>query len=122
MIDRRMMARGRTVPMRGASARTEASMVTRHPAIAPLLRPRPLWASLGLALAGLMPGLAPAPAAAQYMALTAPAPRPAAPEPPKPVPSATRAAEHAFNGQLPNQRTGHGRERVVRDICIGCDR
>jgi len=56
------------------------------------------------------------------MALTAPAPRPAAPEPPKPVPPPTRAAEHAFNGSLPNQRTGHGRERVVRDICIGCDR
>jgi hypothetical protein len=56
------------------------------------------------------------------MALTAPAPKPAAPEPPKPVPPPTRAAEQAFDGHLPNQRTGHGRERVVRDICIGCDR
>lgn len=97
-------------------------MAMRRPETAPRVRARPRCASLVLALAGLMPGLASAPAAAQYMALTAPAPRPAAPEPPKPVPPPTRAAEHAFNGSLPNQRTGHGRERVVRDICIGCDR
>ncbi|KQT83650.1 hypothetical protein ASG51_16005 [Methylobacterium sp. Leaf465] len=97
-------------------------MATRRPATAPLGRARPRWASLGLALAGLVPGFAPAPAAAQYMALTAPAPKPAAPEPPKPVPPPTRAAEQAFDGHLPNQRTGHGRERMVRDICIGCDR
>lgn len=79
----------------------------------------------GLLACALAPGLvlAPLPAAAQFMALT-PSPRSDAvpPEPRKPVPPTTRAAEHAFNGQLPNQRTGTGRQRVVRDICIGCDR
>lgn len=71
-------------------------------------------------------GIAPLPAFAQYMALTVP-PRPdtpsaISPEPRKPVPPAARSADRAFDGHLPNQRTGVGRQRVVRDICIGCDR
>lgn len=64
------------------------------------------------------------PCAAQNMALTPPAPPPNAspsepvrhPEPP------ARPQLHAFSGELPNQRTGPMRNRVVRDICIGCDR
>ncbi len=28
----------------------------------------------------------------------------------------------AFEGKLPNQGTGPMNERVLRDICIGCDR
>jgi hypothetical protein len=64
------------------------------------------------------------PCAAQNMALTPPAPRPNTvpsepvrhPEPP------ARPQLHAFSGELPNQRTGPMRNRVVRDICIGCDR
>lgn len=84
------------------------------------------WALAALSVAGLISGLAlPAPAAAQYMALTAPAPTPSqppVPQPARPVPPVARAAEHAFNGSLPNQRTGPSRQRVVRDICIGCDR
>jgi len=70
--------------------------------------------------------VSPLPASAQYMALTAP-PRPdaaraVAPVAQKPVPPPSRPAEHAFGGQLPNQRIGPARQRVVRDICIGCDR
>ena len=75
----------------------------------------------------LMAGLAFAPstAPAQYMALTPPMPDPSrtlAPAAPKPVAPQGRAAEHAFAGTLPNQRTAPARDRVVRDICIGCDR
>ncbi|KQP30553.1 hypothetical protein ASF49_13680 [Methylobacterium sp. Leaf104] len=99
-------------------------MATRRPATAPRERAFSRRSPLSLALAGLALGLGSAPAAAQYMALTAPAPapRPASPEAPKPVAPTARPVEHAFNGQLPNQRTGLGRQRVVRDICIGCDR
>ena len=64
------------------------------------------------------------PCAAQNMALTPPAPPANAsssepvrhPEPP------ARPQLHAFSGELPNQRTGPMRSRVVRDICIGCGR
>jgi hypothetical protein len=108
------------VPIHTLSTGSEPPMATRRPATAPLDRARP--ALLSLTLAGFALGIASGPAAAQYMALTAPAPKPAAPEPPKPVPPTARPVEHAFNGQLPNQRTGQGRQRVVRDICIGCDR
>lgn len=85
----------------------------------------PFRVSMGLVCA-LGIGIAPLPASAQYMALTVP-PRPdtpsaIAPELRKPVPPAARPADHAFDGHLPNQRTGVGRQRVVRDICIGCDR
>lgn len=102
-------------------------MATRRPATSLPGDAGPRRTPLGLALAAVAMGfgLAPAPVAAQYMALTATAPTqppPAVPEPPKPVPPAARPVEHAFNGPLPNQRTGPGRQRVVRDICIGCDR
>ncbi|MGU3358774.1 hypothetical protein ACLBWX_00410 [Methylobacterium sp. M6A4_1b] len=97
-------------------------MATRRPAIVSPACAFLRWSPPSLVLAGLALGLASVPAAAQYMALTAPTPRPASPEPPKPVPPMARPVEHAFNGQLPNQRTGPGRHRVVRDICIGCDR
>lgn len=114
-------------------------MATRRPASAALdevlalcpvrMRAVARFSMIGLGISGLgMIGLAITllPARAQYMALTPPntAPTPmAAPEASKPAaPMAARPAEHAFNGQLPNQRTGTGRQRVVRDICIGCDR
>ncbi|MBX9931740.1 MAG: hypothetical protein K2Y56_09420 [Methylobacterium sp.] len=74
-------------------------------------------ALLGLALGG-------APASAQHMALTpggeAPAGRPA-PVVERNVPPSRPRAE-VLGGELPNQRTGPMRQRVVRDICIGCDR
>ena len=73
---------------------------------------------LGVALASVSP------CAAQNMALTPPPPPANAvrsepvrhPEPP------ARPQLQAFGGELPNQRTGPMRNRVVRDICIGCDR
>ncbi|MCJ2127932.1 hypothetical protein [Methylobacterium sp. E-045] len=73
---------------------------------------------LVVALASASPGMA------QNMAFTPPEPRPS-PVPSEPVrhpePPA-RPQLHAFGGELPNQRTGPMRNRVVRDICIGCDR
>lgn len=79
--------------------------------------------ALILGLAILVTGQA-SPAAAQYMVLTHPgAPPPAAetapPAAPLPPP---RPTARILDGELPNQRTGPKRERVVRDICIGCDR
>lgn len=79
-------------------------------------------------LAGLIAGLALAPSVAsgQYMALTPPMPadtRPAAaPDARRAVPLQGRPAEHAATGTLPDQRTGSSRQRILRDICIGCDR
>lgn len=79
-------------------------------------------------LAGLIAGLALAPsvASAQFMALTPPMPTDthpaAAPDARRAVPVRNRAAEHASTGTLPHQRTGPSRMRVLRDICIGCDR
>ena len=79
-------------------------------------------------LSGLIVGLALTPSAAsgQYMALTPPMPadtRPAAaPDARKAAPLPGRPAEHATTGALPDQRTGSSRQRVLRDICIGCDR
>ena len=85
-----------------------------------------LVAAAGRWLSCLLLAAIPSAASAQYMALTAPPkpdlPRAAPPDAPKPVPLPARPAEHAFNGSLPNQRTGPARQRVVRDICIGCDR
>lgn len=84
-------------------------------------RPRPLRRRLPVILALI---LVPGAAAAQGMALTAP--RVAALSPrtvplPPPRPGETREAEPiAPAGRLPNQTTGSRRDRVVRDICIGC--
>jgi hypothetical protein len=63
----------------------------------------------------------------------APVPSPAATAPPAPVPPPAQAdltgprrprtlgsGFPSTDGQLPNQRTGPRRERVVHDICIGC--
>ncbi len=64
------------------------------------------------------------PARAQYMALTpedAPAHKAEIAPPPAPLPP-PRPSARVLDGDLPNQRTGPKRERVVRDICIGCDR
>ena len=64
------------------------------------------------------------PALAQYMVLThegAPASKAEIVPPPAPLPP-PRPTARALDGELPNQRTGPKRERVVRDICIGCDR
>lgn len=75
---------------------------------------------LGLAWTGL--GIAPA--LAQYMALThadAPAHKPEIAPSPAPLPP-PRPSARVLDGELPNQRTGPKRERVVHDICIGCDR
>lgn len=64
------------------------------------------------------------PGQAQNMAFTPPAPlaRPAPAEAPKRPDPPLRPASHSIEGELPNQRTGPARNRVVRDICIGCDR
>ncbi|MCC0809398.1 hypothetical protein FPV16_24910 [Methylobacterium sp. W2] len=64
------------------------------------------------------------PCFAQNMALTPPPPPPSAvPSEPVRYPGPPpRPQLHAFGGELPNQRTGPMRNRVVRDICIGCDR
>ena len=91
----------------------------------PRLRP----ALLALLLA---PGLAPMRATAQEasqamsqgMALTAPrvaglSARSVPLPPPRPG-EAAEAAPIAPAGRLPNQATGPRRDRVVRDICIGC--
>ena len=66
------------------------------------------------------------PCLGQYMALTNhEAPEalhgmvPAPGKWPKPP---VRPSDHLLAGDLPNQRTGLMHERVVRDICIGCDR
>lgn len=86
---------------------------------------RPLPA--GILMLGLLwssPGLA------QYMALTnhgaAAAIKPEAVLPPALPPTVPlpppRPAARLLDGELPNQRTGPKHERVVRDICIGCDR
>ena len=56
------------------------------------------------------------------------APRPPTEPPPTPViatpgPKRPRGFGGLFpdeGGRLPNQRTGHRHEHVVRDICIGC--
>ncbi len=56
------------------------------------------------------------------------APRPPTEPPPTPViavpgPKRLRGLGGRFpdeGGRLPNQRTGHRHEHVVRDICIGC--
>ncbi|WP_019903713.1 hypothetical protein [Methylobacterium sp. 77] len=64
------------------------------------------------------------PGLAQNMALT-PVVKPSSPGPAEPVKHPDpppRPQLHAFGGELPNQRTGPMRPRVVRDICIGCDR
>ncbi|WP_336491426.1 hypothetical protein [Methylobacterium nigriterrae] len=65
--------------------------------------------------------------AVQGMALTlprlpagAPPPPPERPAPARPSPSRAEAAPPPA-GRLPGQLTGRMRERVVRDICIGCD-
>ncbi|GJE16976.1 hypothetical protein [Methylobacterium marchantiae] len=64
------------------------------------------------------------PGSAQNMALTPPLPQtnPVPAEPAKYPEPPPRPQRHAFGGELPNQRTGPTRPRVVRDICIGCDR
>lgn len=65
------------------------------------------------------------PGLAQYMALTnhaAPAVTPAAAVPPMVPMPPPRPTARILDGELPNQRTGPKHERVVRDICIGCDR
>lgn len=77
--------------------------------------------TLGLILAGLA---SIGDAAAQGMMLTAP--REPAPQTTEPPPRRTLAltaqrAEPKPDGRLPNQSTGPKRERVVRDICIGCN-
>ncbi|MCJ2140609.1 hypothetical protein [Methylobacterium sp. E-066] len=59
---------------------------------------------------------------------TASPPEAATPAPPAPAdPAAGRRRLQALGsgfpsmeGRLPNQRTGHRREHVVHDICIGC--
>lgn len=59
------------------------------------------------------------PGRAQNMAFTPPIPSPnLAPSPKAEDPK--RPVQHAYGGELPNQRTGPIRTRVVRDICIGC--
>lgn len=65
-------------------------------------------------------------AAAQGMMLTQPrepAPQAQPADAPAKRPWALTAHETAQKpaGPLPNQSTGPKRERVVRDICIGCD-
>ena len=63
--------------------------------------------------------------AVQGMALTRPstlaaAPHPdALPAPARPLPTRPEAVPPA--GRLPGQLTGRMHERIVRDICIGCD-
>lgn len=75
---------------------------------------------LGLILAGIVSG---GDAAAQGMMLTAPRePAPQTAEPPRrPWALTAQQAEPKPDGRLPNQATGPRRERVVRDICIGCN-
>ena len=81
-----------------------------------------IQAAIKVALLGS--ALAVAPTLAQNMALT-PHPEPqTTPSPRKreqPLAS-PRAQAQVPGGELPNQRTGPMRQRVVRDICIGCDR
>jgi hypothetical protein len=63
--------------------------------------------------------------AVQGMALTrppVPAASPQADAPPAPArPLPLRAEASVPAGRLPDQATGRMRERIVRDICIGCD-
>lgn len=63
-------------------------------------------------------------ATAQGMALTVPpAPDPsqaAEPSAQRPWALTSHGAIRDAGGRLPNQTTGPRRERVVRDICIGC--
>ncbi|KAB1079371.1 hypothetical protein [Methylobacterium soli] len=63
--------------------------------------------------------------AVQGMALTrppVPAASPQADAPPAPArPLPLRAEASVPAGRLPGQATGRMRERIVRDICIGCD-
>lgn len=78
---------------------------------------------LGLILAGLV---SVGDAAAQGMMLTAPRepapePKPAEAPPRRPWALTAQQAVPKPEGRLPNQATGPKRERVVRDICIGCD-
>lgn len=78
-------------------------------------------------LGALLGGIATASAAAaQGMMLTQP--RASAPQtqsidvaPKRPWALTAHEAAPKATGQLPNQATGPKRERVVRDICIGCD-
>ncbi|NEU13311.1 hypothetical protein G3T14_14390 [Methylobacterium sp. BTF04] len=81
-----------------------------------------------LAMGAVILGLAwSSPGLAQYMALTnhaAPAEAPRVVVPPAgplPLPP-PRPTARVLDGELPNQHTGPKHERVVRDICIGCDR
>ncbi len=65
-------------------------------------------------------------AVAQGMAFIeprAPVPPPAADQPPlkRPWMLTGHGAGRSGDGRLPNQATGSKHERVVRDICIGCD-
>ena len=81
-----------------------------------------IQAAIKVALLGS--ALAIAPTWAQNMALT---PNPEMPTRPSPNErehplSPPRAQAQVPSGELPNQRTGLKRQRVVRDICIGCDR
>lgn len=84
-------------------------------------------AARGVILIVLLAGvLAAGDAAAQGMMLTeprAPAPQPEPAEAPARRPWAMSAhqAVPRPDGRLPNQATGPKRERVVRDICIGCN-
>ncbi|KAB1073199.1 hypothetical protein [Methylobacterium planeticum] len=77
-----------------------------------------------LCLAGAQRAQAQSPV--QGMALTRPAapdPAPHAaemPAPARPIPPRAEMAPLPA-GRLPGQLTGRTRERVVRDICIGCD-
>lgn len=81
-----------------------------------------IQAAIKVALLGS--ALAVAPALAQNMALTPnpePHTRPTSNDRERPA-SPPRAQAQVPSGELPNQRTGPMRQRVVRDICIGCDR
>ena len=81
-----------------------------------------IQAAIKVALLGS--ALTVAPTLAQNMALT-PNPQPlSGPSPPehRRILSPPRAQAQVPGGELTNQRTGPMRQRVVRDICIGCDR
>ena len=101
----------------------------------PLAGPSPSAAAEGIAAPPPALGMAvplPDPGMAGGAADRAPPPGDTPRRPPEPPPAPVLAQPRpkrppalggAFptgNGQLPNQRTGHRHEHVVRDICIGC--
>lgn len=79
--------------------------------------------ALGMAVGPPDPGMAgggPAPAQGERPRVTVPEhPLITTVRPPR-RPRTFGGVETGMDGRLPNQRTGHHHEHVVRDICIGC--